>query len=98
MLPEIKFCLMDLLLFVFLYGRLIMKKFNEEEFENKLKECEQLLINGGQYNSSELLVYVENLINNHPHSISNNVWYKYLYISRFPDFLRNLNGREERYR
>ncbi|MEJ2615717.1 MAG: AMP-binding protein, partial [Ignavibacteriaceae bacterium] len=75
-----------------------MKTNIEEEFENKLKECENYLISNEHINSSELLVYVENLLKNQPGSISKNNWYKYLNISRFPDFLRNLNGREERYR
>ena len=75
-----------------------MKKNIDEEFENRLKECRNLLINGKPYNSSELLFFVENLINNHQDSISEKVWYKYLDITRFPSFLRNLKNREEQYR
>ncbi len=75
-----------------------MKKNIEEEFENKLNEFENYLNNGEQYNSSELIFYVEGLLKNHPFSISKNVWYKYLNLTRFPFFLNNLKDKEERYR
>ena len=75
-----------------------MKKNIEEEFENKLGEYESLSVNGKQSIACELLNYVENILKNHPVSISKNIWYKYLNISRFPLFLTNLKDNKERYR
>ncbi|MGA9292708.1 MAG: GNAT family N-acetyltransferase [Ignavibacteriaceae bacterium] len=75
-----------------------MKKIIEDEFEKKLNDFENFLNNGELYNSGELLIYVEGLLKNHPNSISKSIWYKYLNLTRFPFFLKNLKSKEEQYR
>lgn len=74
-----------------------MKKNIEDEFENKLNKFESLLNSNEKYNSSELLVYVENILKNHPSSITKNVWHKYLNLTHFPYFLEKLKDKKELY-
>ena len=75
-----------------------MKKNIEDEFINKLNECENLLNCSEQYNSGELLLHAENILKNHPTSITKNVWHRYLNITHFPNFLGKLKDKDELYR